>query len=187
MPAAGSGGQLSVVSDTTARGADGPSVSAMFGIGDAVRAARAGSYAVRGDIAANPDKLALAKLDTTAAAGATALYASDASGADALSQAGRATLSFDAAGGLPGGVQTVSNYASAVASTVANAAQGAANAQTSATAVASEATSRRSSVEGVNLDEELVSMTTYQQAYNASARMVQAVKDMYDTLLQMVN
>jgi len=31
-----------------------------------------------------------------------------------------------------------------------------------------------------------VLMTTYQQAFNASARMVQAAKDMYDILLGMV-
>ncbi len=29
-------------------------------------------------------------------------------------------------------------------------------------------------------------MTTYQQAFNASARLIQAVKDMYDVLLGMV-
>ena len=53
----------------------------------------------------------------------------------------------------------------------------------SAAAVAGEAISRRASVEGVNLDEELVQLTTYQQAYNASARLIQAVRDMYDVLL----
>ncbi|HBV12123.1 MAG TPA: hypothetical protein DEB60_03235, partial [Brevundimonas sp.] len=60
------------------------------------------------------------------------------------------------------------------------------NSALSATALAKEATARRTSVEGVNLDEELVLMTTYQQAFNASARMVQAAKDMYDILLGMV-
>ena len=45
---------------------------------------------------------------------------------------------------------------------------------------------RRSSAEGVNLDQELISMTTYQQAFNAAARLVQASKDMYDVLIQMV-
>ena len=29
-------------------------------------------------------------------------------------------------------------------------------------------------------------MTTYQQAYNASGRIIQAAKDMYDVLLNMV-
>ena len=53
--------------------------------------------------------------------------------------------------------------------------------------MAEEATARRASVEGVNLDEELIAMTTYQQAFNASARIVQASKDLYDTLLGMVS
>ena len=39
---------------------------------------------------------------------------------------------------------------------------------------------------GVNLDEELVNMTTFQQAYNASARLIQAASDMYDTLIGML-
>ena len=49
-----------------------------------------------------------------------------------------------------------------------------------------EATARRQAVEGVNLDEELVNMTTYQQAFSASARMIQAAKDLYDVLLALV-
>ena len=42
------------------------------------------------------------------------------------------------------------------------------------------------SVEGVNLDEELVRLTTYQQAFNASARMIQAAKELYDVLTNIV-
>ncbi|HUH23106.1 MAG TPA: flagellar basal body rod C-terminal domain-containing protein, partial [Brevundimonas sp.] len=57
---------------------------------------------------------------------------------------------------------------------------------TSASALYQEASARRSSVEGVNMDEELVLMTTYQQAFNASARLIQAASEMYDTLLGMV-
>ena len=57
---------------------------------------------------------------------------------------------------------------------------------TRAAALYQEASARRSAVEGVNLDAELVLMTTYQQAFNASARLIQAAKDMYDTLMGMV-
>jgi len=46
-----------------------------------------------------------------------------------------------------------------------------------------EAAARRSSVEGVNLDEELIQLTVYQQAFNASARLITAAKEMYDVLL----
>ena len=37
-------------------------------------------------------------------------------------------------------------------------------------------------VSGVNLDEELINLTTYQQAFNASARLIQATKDMFEVL-----
>ena len=68
---------------------------------------------------------------------------------------------------------------------IAQKASGAADRQSAAETVATEATTRRASVEGVNLDEELIKLTTYQQSYNASARLISAVKDMYDVLLGM--
>ena len=37
-----------------------------------------------------------------------------------------------------------------------------------------------------NLDEELAAMTMYQQSYNASARMLQAAKEMADALMRVV-
>jgi len=37
---------------------------------------------------------------------------------------------------------------------------------------------------GVNMDEELTSLTTYQQAYAASARVLSVVDKLYETLLQ---
>jgi flagellar hook-associated protein 1 FlgK len=49
-------------------------------------------------------------------------------------------------------------------------------------ALLKEAKDRRASFEGVNLDEELINLTTYQQAFNASARLIQATKDMFDVL-----
>ena len=38
---------------------------------------------------------------------------------------------------------------------------------------------------GVNLDEELANMTIFQNAYNASARLVKAVDEMFDTLMNL--
>jgi flagellar hook-associated protein 1 FlgK len=52
--------------------------------------------------------------------------------------------------------------------------------------VRNEVKERRMSEEGVNLDEELVKMTTYQQAYAAASRMISAAKDLYDIVLGMV-
>jgi flagellar hook-associated protein 1 FlgK len=81
--------------------------------------------------------------------------------------------------------QTLSAYAATLSGSIARNASAAATAQTRAEALATESSARRSQVEGVNLDQELVSLTTYQQAYNASARLIQAAKDMFDILLQM--
>jgi flagellar hook-associated protein 1 FlgK len=41
-----------------------------------------------------------------------------------------------------------------------------------------------SSVSGVNLDEELTHMMTYQQSYAAGARLMSVVGQLFDTLLQ---
>lgn len=185
-PAAGSGLTLSVVSDQTSRTGTGESLSQLFGIGDAQRSSRAGSFSVRSDIAANPSRLAMAKLTLSAAPSGAVLASGDTSGADALGQAGTATHAFAAAGGLGATATGLSDYASTIASTIARKASNADAAKTQASAVSAEADSRRSAYEGVNLDDELVKLTTYQQSYNASARMVQAVKDMFDTLINMV-
>ncbi len=55
-----------------------------------------------------------------------------------------------------------------------------------AKAVREEVKQRRMGEEGVNLDEELVKMTTYQQAYAAASRMITAARDLYDVILNMV-
>lgn len=46
--------------------------------------------------------------------------------------------------------------------------------------------SQISSISGVNMDEELSALITLQSAYSASARVVTAVQQMYDTVIQMV-
>ena len=180
-----SGASVLVLADNTARGAGGPSLSALFGIGQGVRAARAGTFTVDSGIAANPRALAIGRLDPTVAVGAKALSSTDVRGADALGQAGTSSTGFAATGGSSASTSTLSNYAATLSSAIARKAAAASDAKTAAASVASEASTRRSSVEGVNLDDELVKLTTYQQAYNASARLVQAAKDMYDTLLGM--
>jgi flagellar hook-associated protein 1 FlgK len=182
-----SGQTLSVVNDDTSRGPGGPSVSELFGVGHAQRSARVTSFDVRTDIAASPTKLALATFDPAQAAlGRPALAIGDGRGAQRLAAAGEAITRFDAVGGSAAGAMSVSRYAAEFAGSIGRKAENAISRQEIALAVAAEADTRRSSAEGVNLDQELISMTTYQQAFSASARLVQAGKDLYDVLLQMV-
>ncbi len=181
-----SNASLSVVLDTTQRGVGGPSVSQLFGIGVVQRSARASSFSVDQAIVANPMKLALAKLDLTVPAGQASLRPGDGQGAVAIAASGNVTTTFQPAGTLGQVNVTVSRYASQFGGAVGRQAASAATQTKSADAVKTEAVNRRQSVESVNLDEEMVALQTYQQAFNASARMIQATKDLFTTLLGMV-
>jgi flagellar hook-associated protein 1 FlgK len=177
---------LSVVSDTTARGVGGPNLTTTFGLGIGGKAAMASSFAVRPEIYQNPALLATAKVNLSAAAGVVALSPGDGRGAQAMAQAGEQTTTFAAAGDLPATRMSLSRYATEFAGSLGRKAAAAETAMTSADSIKTEADSRLSSYEGVNTDEELIKLTQYQQAFNASARMITAANQMYDTLLQMI-
>ncbi|MBX7249074.1 MAG: flagellar hook-associated protein FlgK [Caulobacteraceae bacterium] len=177
---------LSVIDDTTSRGAGGPTMSELFGLDAGTRSVRTSGYAIRSDIDRDPRLLALAKLDLSVASGQPALAAGDGRGARALADVGESIITFAAAGGAAGGAMSINRYLSDLAGDIGGRASAAQQRQSAADALNTEAKSRRSSYEGVNLDEELVKLTTYQQAFNASARMIQAAKDMYDVLLGMM-
>ena len=49
--------------------------------------------------------------------------------------------------------------------------------------IVNQINSRRSSNSGVSVDEEMANMIKYQHAYNASAKMVTIISEMYDTLI----
>ncbi|MFN4177424.1 flagellar hook-associated protein FlgK [Phenylobacterium sp.] len=178
--------QLSVVTDNTKRGAGGPSISQLFGLGAIERSSRASRFEVAAAIDADPTRMAFGKLDLTVAATAPTIRPGDGRGALALSQAGDTTVRFQAAGSLGQVTMTASRYASEFGGSIGRNAAAAETRKEGSAAVMAEATARRQSVEGVNLDEELVNMTTYQQAFNASARMIQAAKDLFDVLVNMV-
>ena len=142
---------------------------------------------IRADIVANPNLLAAAQADLAgAAAGTRVLSPGDGRGALTLEAAGTKSRTFASAGGLTGQVTSISDYAARLAGHAGVRAEALEGARAAAESVRSEVQERRMSEEGVNLDEELVKMTTYQQAYAAASRMIQAAKDLYDICLNMV-
>jgi flagellar hook-associated protein 1 FlgK len=175
-----------VLADTTTQIPSGVSVTELFGIAGGVRSSRADGFSLRSDIRQTPSRLALAQLNLSAAAGTPALSAGDGRGALLLADAGERTSNFQPAGGSTGGAISVSRYASELSGEIGGRAAAAKNRKETSAALYTEATARQTAHEGVNLDEELVLMTTYQQAFNASARLIQACKDMYDTLIGMI-
>ena len=177
---------VTVLEDRTTQIPSGVSVTELFGIGGGVRASRADGFVLRADIRQSPSRLALARLNLSATPGTPSLSTGDGRGALTLADAGERAANFQAAGGSSGGSISVSRYAAELSGEIGGKAAAARNRKETADALYTEAGARQTAHEGVNLDEELVLMTTYQQAFNASARLIQATKDMYETLMGMV-
>jgi len=177
---------LTVTSDSTARGGTGMSFSALFGLGDQQAANFATGFTVNPSIVSSPQTLAFAQLDidSTTVAGDSVVGHGDSSGALALQNVGNNAQNFMAAGGFSARSGTLGDYAASIYQDIALASQTATSNQTAQDDRLQEAQSRQSSVSGVSLDEELTNMQTYQQAYSASARVLTVVQQLYTTLLQ---
>jgi flagellar hook-associated protein 1 FlgK len=175
---------LTVVRDTTSHTYGGKAMGELHGLG-AQRGLRAETFSLRPELAGDASRLSLAQFDFTAAVGGRALARGDGRGAFGISQAGEVQLGFDRAGEANAIRTTLSNYGAQMGGAVGRRASIAEERHASAGLLLNEATARRSSVEGVNLDEELVQLTVYQQAYSASARLITAAKEMYDVLLSL--
>jgi flagellar hook-associated protein 1 len=65
--------------------------------------------------------------------------------------------------------------------------QSAQNAQSTAQSLLTAIGNQRQSVSGVSLDEEMTNLIQYQQAYQASARVMSTIDDTFTSLLQMVS
>lgn len=173
---------LSVAADSTERGMGGPSITQLFGVGPAERSTRGERFVVNPTMEQNPSRLPFAKLNLAAVAGTSALAVGDGRGALALAKSGDVTADFAAVGGASAAKTSVLRYGADFGGLIARKSAAAESRKDAAEAVAIEVDTQRQSQEGVNLDEELVNLTTYQQAFNASARLIQATKDMYDVL-----
>ncbi|MGE0046965.1 MAG: flagellar basal body rod C-terminal domain-containing protein, partial [Hyphomonadaceae bacterium] len=179
------GFEVALVGDTTERGATGVSMSSLFGLGTSVGATRAVEAGVNAQVSADPSRLAVGRPDLTAALGEQIMEAGDNRGAAALSQARDTSRAFKTAGTMLGQTTSLGVYAARFAGMTGRMASDAERAADGSTALATAAADRRAQVEGVSIDDELIRMTTYQNAYAAASRLIQAANEMYDILLQL--
>lgn len=179
---------LDVDGDNTDRGGTGVSFTAMFGIGRRYQMEQASDLQINPSVANNAGNLALAHLDFDAstAPGDVVAAVADSTGAQALANLATNKIGFDPAGDIRATVSSIGDYASLVVGNASSNAAAVTQMQSAADSVKDEVESRRSSIEGVNLDEELSNMIIYQQAYSAAARLVTVAKDLYDTLINQV-
>jgi flagellar hook-associated protein 1 FlgK len=175
--------KVQLVSDSTQRGDTGVAFSALNGLDSASTAGRATEVDVNALIAGNTNRLAVGRPDLSVNLGARAIEAGDNRGASALAAARDSNRSFGAAGVLTAQSGTLGTYAARLGGEAGRLASDAERQSQGAAAVATAAADRRGAVESVSIDDELIKMTTYQNAYAAAARVIQAATEMLDVLM----
>jgi len=113
--------------------------------------------------------------DATPASGGTGYFNLNAGNSDGL-MALRDVATFD-------GAKLADGYAGLIAQ-IGVRTQSAQYATSVSQAIAANAESDRTAVSGVNLDEEAAKLIQYQQAYQASSKMIQIAQNIFDTLIQ---
>jgi len=147
----------------------------------------AGMIQVRGDIVKDPALLARGALVSTTSpapkAGDLGVALGDASVAQNIADRFLAALAFSATGNLPLTATSLAGYASEILSTTAVSASSAAKTAMFKETLFHEILFRTESISGVNIDEELRNMVLFENAYAATARVIQVVDDLFDILL----
>jgi flagellar hook-associated protein 1 FlgK len=87
---------------------------------------------------------------------------------------------------MTGGTMTMGDFYDALVGQVGVDVQSAGVAQTQTTSMVSQLTAMQTSNSGVDLDQELTNLTTYQYAYQGAAKLITTASEMYDTLLSLV-
>jgi flagellar hook-associated protein 1 FlgK len=177
---ASGGYQLQVGSDSTQRGTTGVSFTELFGIGANTIGQQGVSFSVKDAVLADPSRVALGKASTT---GTQVISAGNTQGLLALQALATSKQTFAKAGTLAAQTASLTEYAGSVYQDVASKSAETASNKTTQADRLTEAQNRMTSESGVNLDEELSNMIVYQRSYAASARLMNTVSDLYDTLL----
>jgi flagellar hook-associated protein 1 FlgK len=146
------------------------------------------NLAVRSDIATTPTLISRGEVvdpATALTAGSTAITVGDNRVVQRLADVFESSLSFSTSGGLPAVSLTLADYGTLILSRRAG---DAATAETNLAfhqTVTDNVSLRIGSISGVNIDEELANTLVFQNAYAASARLVNVVSEMFDTLIQL--
>ena len=138
----------------------------------------ASSIAVCAAITSDPSRLCAAHVN-----GSGEVNAGDNTTAAALAELADSTVSFYTTSGESRA--TLSAYLNGLASKVGMDVESATFSAAYAGSLTEDLNTRRLSVSGVNMDEELTNLMKYQQCYQAAAKLIQTASDMFDTVLSL--
>ncbi len=180
---------FSANTDTTLRGGTNKSLSELFGLARNYKIDQAINVSVRSDILEDSNNLSLAQLDLSANALAgtvPALTVGDNRGVTAFQNLAELQITFNAAGNVTETTKTLQEYAAIILSDLSIKAEEAESRYEDSSALKAELSARVKNDSGVNIDEELANMILFQNAFNASARLVATTREMFDELLSIV-
>jgi flagellar hook-associated protein 1 FlgK len=180
---------IAINEGTSAIGTQG--FSDYFGLNDLFVSTSATSAArglqVRSDIVTTPALVSRGDLSMTAAvAGDTAITSGNNSIISQIVDSFDANMSFSAAGGLPAGTTTYSDYSAQILGLNATNAANAKNTLDYQQGLYADLKNRSDSVSGVNIDEEMANLIKLQQNYGAVSRVISVTSSLMDTLLGIV-
>jgi flagellar hook-associated protein 1 FlgK len=147
----------------------------------------AGSISISAEVAANPLVIASGSAQNAPGDNSLALELGalrDSTGIAAL-QTAMGAVAFAAQVGLTGGATFNDSYRNTVTG-VGMQVRAADSSATTYETLASQAETRRSSVSGVSIDEELTLLLRHQQAFQAASRLVRTADELAQTLIEMV-
>jgi flagellar hook-associated protein 1 len=184
----GSSTGVSINEMTSSVGSSGQGLSDWLGLNDLVTATGASDFAVRSDILSNSGLLAVATLDSSPspATGSQVLSAGSTTVVHNLYAALTGSTSFSAVGGLGSSTGSFADYAASIISNVASKAAAASSDYTAKETTQSTFASAMSSQSGVNLDEETARISTLQAQYSAASQLIQAINQMFTSLMAAV-
>jgi len=145
----------------------------------------ASSLNVRSDIASTPANISSGRVQWDANKGTNGEYfmaVGENSVIEALAEEFTSTNSFDTAGGLSTVANTFSQYASRIVSDNSRLADTNEQDTHRQRSLTESLQFKSDTIRGVNLDEEMSNLIVFEQAFNASARVLSIVQRMLDTL-----
>lgn len=140
---------------------------------------------VRADLKQTPGKIASGTMQFDSTLGTNGQYyvsIGDNSAASQIADAFDSSITFEPSGSSVTTSSSLENYVSELISRASSHVANNQSDQALQQATVDSLNFKHDNVKGVNLDEEMSSLILYQQAYSASARVISAIQELFDTL-----
>ncbi|WP_430473461.1 flagellar hook-associated protein FlgK [Thalassospira lucentensis] len=179
---------VSIMNMDASVGADGQGLSDYFGLNDMFTGDDASDISVNSVWLDDTSNLPVGSGadDATLAVGDSVISSGSSDIAEALANLFDENISFDTAGNLGSTKTTLSDYAAEILSDVAQQASTAETEASVATSAYEELVESFSNQYGVNTDEEALTLSNLESAYEAAAAILEITQSLMDTLLEAV-